>query len=242
MNKWTVFGVFLICILAVKVLVAQKAVTTFGLQFKPIINTDIANNRPQFQEVGNVSFTISPKGGYSFGMLVRKGITKQFSIETSINVTQRNYNLKIDYDLINFKGNSDFRYNAYEIPVLGLIYAQLGERSYLNTAFGLSLNFLPSDWNTFGDYFEHLSVRKSWIMPSILANFGFEYRTYDKGYWYIGFSFLRPFNYITTAIVQYKGPLEQGEITAFNILGNYLTLDLRYFFNEPPENRKSKRR
>jgi len=238
----TALGFFLVFVFLGNAIWSQEAVTTFGLQFKPIINSDLVNTGAQTQEVGNVTFTIAPKEGYSFGMLIRKGFTDQLSMETGINFTQRNYDLTIANNLANFSRTSDFRYVIYEIPILGLVYVQLGQQTYLNTAFGLSMNFLPSDWNTLDDYFEHLSVRRSWIMPSLLANVGFEYRTYDKGYWYLGLSFNRPFNNITNAIVVYNGPLEQGEITSFDILGNYLTLDLRYFFHEPPEKRKRKRR
>lgn len=229
--------VFLLAILP-SFLLGQESVTTFGIQFKPIINSELVNTGPQIQKEGNVSFEVAPKEGYSFGMVIRKGMTKQLSLETGINFTQRNYDLTLSHDSLNFSGTSDFRYIIYEIPVLGLVYVQLGQQTYLNTAFGVSLNFLPSDWNTFEDYFAHLSVRRSWIMPSLVANMGFEYRTYDKGYWYIGFSYHRPFNNITNAIVQYNGQSEKGEITSFDILGNYLTLDLRYFFNEPAEERK----
>lgn len=225
---------------------SQDRVTTFGLQFKPILSSEIINTGPQFQQVGDIGFTIDPKGGYSFGMVIRKGFTKQLSLETGINYTKRNYNLTITEDSTNFRGESDFSYVIYEIPVLGLVYVQLGRQAYLNTAFGVSFDFLPSDWDTFDNYFEHYSARKSWIVPSLLANIGFEYRTQQKGFYYLGFSYHRPFSKITTAGVRYKTVDDFGfsiekERAFFDVLGNYLTIDLRYFFHEDPE-RKSRRR
>ena len=214
---------------------AQKDVTTFGLQFKPILSSEIINTGPQFEQKGDIGFEIAPANGYSFGMVVRKGFTKQISLETGINFTRRNYDLTITEDSTNFTGESDFSYVIYEIPILGLVYVQLGRQSYLNTAFGLSMNFLPSDWDTFDTYFEHYSVRKSWVVPSLLANIGFEYRTVDKGYWYLGFSYHRPFSNITTAGARYIEGTFEKERAEFDILGNYLTLDLRYFFHEDPE-------
>lgn len=219
---------------------AQKDVTTFGIQFKPILSSEIINTGPQFEQVGDIGFEIAPANGYSFGMVIRKGFTKQISVESGINFTRRNYDLTITEDSTGFIGESDFRYVIYEIPILGLVYAQLGRQSYLNTAFGFSFNFLPSNWDSFDTYFEHFSARRSWVVPSLLANVGFEYRTIDKGFWYLGFSYHRPFTEITNAGVRYMENNFEKERAFFEISGNYLTLDLRYFFHEDPE-RKNKR-
>ncbi len=195
------------------------------------------NTGPQTNTEGNVNFKLEPSGGNSFGAVIRKGISKQISIETGINITRRNFDLTINEDSTNFQGTSGFKYIIYEIPILGLVYVQLGEKTFLNTAFGLSLNFLPSDWESFDYYFEHYSARRSWVVPSLLANIGFEYRTYDKGFFYVGISYNRPFTEITTAGVLYKVDQDVQETTFFEVSGNYLTIDLRYFFNEPTKNR-----
>lgn len=217
---------------------SQSEVTTFGLQLKPIISAELMNTGPQIEKVGDIEFTIEPGTGYAFGMVIRKGLNKQFSLETGINYSRRNFGLRITEDSTGFEGNSDFSYVIYEIPLLALIYVRLGENTYLNNAFGLNLNFLPSDWESFDTYFEHYSARRSWIMPALQANVGFEYRTYESGYWYLGFSFHRPFNTITVAGVLYKEDQLVKESAFFDIRGNYLTLDLRYFFYEPPNYRR----
>lgn len=213
---------------------AQKEVTTFGLQFKPIISSEIINTGPQTIKQGAVSFTIEPNQGYSFGMVIRRGITDQFSFESGINYTKRNFNLSLLNDTLDLDGNSKFSYVIYEIPVMGLIYVQLGENLYLNTAFGASLNFLPSSWESFDTYFNHFSQRKSWIVPSLLANMGVEYRTRKDGTFYAGFSYHRPFSELTTAGVGYIEDKLEKEAVFFDITGNYLTIDLRYFFHEDP--------
>ncbi|MEQ8910636.1 MAG: outer membrane beta-barrel protein [Vicingaceae bacterium] len=227
-----------VVIASIKIAWAQQEVTTFGLQFKPILSSDLINTGPQTLREGQIEFTIEPTTGYAFGMVIRKGLNNQFSLETGINYTQRNYKLSITEDSTAFRGESDFRYVIYEIPILALVYIQLGQNTYMNTAFGASFNFLPSDWESLGDYYQHFSQRKSWVQPSLLANVGFEYRTYDKGYWYLGLSFHRPFSNITTAGVAFVtddlNRLEK-EAAFFDIRGNYLTLDLRYFFHEKPD-------
>lgn len=221
---------------------AQEGVTTVGIQFKPILSSDIINTGPQTNEVRGVSFTIDPKGGYSFGMVVRKGFSRQLSLESGINFTRRNYELNISRDSTNFSGTSDFSYVIYEIPILGMVYVQLGERSFLNTSFGVSLNFLPSDWDSFDTYFRHFSWRQNWLVPGLLANMGYEYRSYDKGFYYIGISYQRPFSRITDARILYAEGNTEVARTAFDINGNYLTLDFRYFFHEDPERKRKKRK
>lgn len=234
MKHSTLFFIAFLSLLGLK---AQQEVTTFGLQFKPILSSDLINTGAQTQKMGQIGFTIEPRSGYAFGMVVRKGLNNQFSIETGINYTERNYGLTITEDSTGFRGESDFKYVIYEIPVQALVYIRLSENTYMNTAFGLSFNFLPTDWETLGDYWQHFSQRESWIQPSLLANVGFEYRTYESGYLYLGISLHRPFNNITTAGVAF---IEQDfnrierESAFFDILGNYLTLDLRYFFHEKP--------
>lgn len=228
------FSFLVVCILSFSQLFAQKDVTTLGLQFKPIISSEIINTGAETIKEGAVSFTLEPNQGYSFGMVIRRGITDEFSLETGINYTKRNFNLFLSNDTIELNGESDFSYIIYEIPVLGLIYVQMGQDVYLNTAFGASLNFLPSNWESFDSYFTHFSSRKSWIVPSLLANVGVEYRSRKDGIFYVGFSYHRPFTEITTAGVGYLEDRLQKEAAFFDVSGNYLTIDLRYFFHEDP--------
>src|SRR5690606_31378610 len=172
--------------------------------FKPIISANYLNTSAESQVLSDVKFTIDPQIGYSFGMIVRRGFTKQISFESGINYTRRNYNLIIEDPEMNFKGVSDFKYIIYEIPLLGLVYIQLSDKLYMNAALGGAINFLPTDWQSYDDYFIHRSWRNSWVLPSLLANLGFEYRTYNKGYFYLGASFNRPFVNITQAVIQYN--------------------------------------
>lgn len=234
----TIFFLYLFCSSG---LIAQKQVTTFGIQFKPIISTEVANTGPQSDQVGDITFGLRQKMGYSFGMVIRKGISDQISVESGINFSRRNYELTIQEDSTNFEGVSDFRYAIYEIPIKAMVFVQTGEKTYLNAAAGTMLNFLPSNWNSFDNYFRHFSQRKSWFIPALLVNLGFEYRTYDQGYYYFGFSLQQPFSYLTTAGVEFRENNLGKERTFFEVSGNILTIDLRYFFHEPPENKRKRR-
>jgi hypothetical protein len=224
---------------------AQKDVTTFGIQLKPIIPMSIIGFNEETIDANNVDFNLSSQPGFSFGMVARRGFTKMFSVEGGINYTKRNYDLIITDG--NFEGKSNFSFLSYDIPLLALIYIQLGENTFLNTAFGASIDFYPSDLETSDDYFRHSTYRKEWVVPSLLANVGFEYRTYKSGYFYIGASYHRPFSNIGQTDVGYyrnknsNDVLNYDAFADFNLDGSYLTLDLRYFFHEDPE-RKTKRK
>lgn len=219
------------------ILLAQKDVTTFGIQIKPIIPSNYLGTGPVSESKSGVDFSINPQTGYSFGMLIRQGFTDQISLEFGINYTKRNYDLTIEDSKNSFKGESDFSYVIYEFPIQGLVYIRLSEELFMNVAMGGALDILPTNWKSNDYYFGHLSHRTSWIIPALLANVGFEYRTYRSGYLYLGASFHRPFMDITRADVKYVQyeHKTQNTIVGMFMNGNYLTVDLRYFFHENPQ-------
>ena len=77
----------------------------------------------------------------------------------------------------------------------------------------------------------------SWLNVGLTANVGFEYRTTRAGYFYVGASYHRPFRaaYNSVLIYDWNNLSEEG---ALQLSGTYLTLDLKYFFHEPPEKKK----
>ena len=62
-----------------------------------------------------------------------------------------------------------------------------------------------------------------------MANLGFEYRTKEKGTFYLGGSYHLPFSPIMTFAMSYEKP-PTNVVAIDNIRGSYLTLDLRYYF------------
>ncbi len=237
---------FLLCLSAITSF-AQQNVTTFGVQLKPVVPLSFIGASEEIIQNNDVNFTLTPRSGFSFGMVARHGFTKMFSIESGINLTSRKFDLSIqDAD---FTGNTDIKFVTYDIPVLALLYVQLGEEMFMNAAFGGSISFLPTDWATSDYYYRHASFRSGWVVPSMLANVGFEYRTYDKGFFYLGASYHRPFKDFTTTNVGYYN--ESGNINdidghdayaSFNLDGSYLTLDLRYFFHEDPVRKAARKK
>lgn len=218
---------------------SQKGSTIFGFQVKPIIPVDYFNAGPVSFNDTIVSITVTPKMGYSFGMVARHNFTNTISFETGINTIRRNF------DVQSFENNiltdqTDFGFVSYEIPLQGLIYIRLSEKIFMNVASGIGINWYASDVVSLGEnsLIDHYSQRASWMNASFLANVGFEYRTEKKGYFYLGASFVNPFSAITKTNIFYE--YEKKLITKLStkLNGNYLTLDIRWFFPESAEKKK----
>ncbi|MGD1844528.1 MAG: hypothetical protein ACFB10_03960 [Salibacteraceae bacterium] len=211
----------------------QEKVLTAGFQFKPIVPTQLVNTGPSSTFDGNLQFGLEPRMAYSLGMVVRKGITRWFSFETGINYVTRNYN----YSLLDAERNIDItnslRLVGYEIPALGLVYVKLGEQIYMNGAFGLSFDMVPTDIGNGDTLFNGTAIRYAWLQTALLANTGWEYRSRDKGYFYFGFSYHRPFTPLAQMQYRYNTPTQEV-VAATDLLGNYFTVDFRYFFHEDP--------
>ena len=105
---------------------------------------------------------------------------------------------------------------------------------------GGSLDMFASAVQIYDTVFNQVSLRNRVMQGAVIANLGWEWRTEKSGYNYIGASYHRPFNFIYLSRTQYYGT-DPDAGASIELLGNYLTLDLRYFFHEDPETRKQRR-
>lgn len=221
---------------------SQKKGTTFGFQIKPIIPVDYFNAGPQLLSDSLVEVNIDPRLGFSFGAIVRQRISKSISIESGISSVRRNYDVSAKGLTNSSADKTDFGFVGYQVPLQALIYIQLSDKIFMNTTAGLGLDMYPSSVETIGENAKliNLTLRQYWINYSLLANIGFEYRTEEKGTFYIGGSFNRPFKNIAESnfSYNYEGSKKTNLKTFLN--GNYITLDLRFFFPEKIEDKKKK--
>jgi hypothetical protein len=240
LRKAALIIVFLFCH---NFLSAQIDVTTFGLMVKPIIPSNIlrAGDVSIKSERSNINLNMSQKLGYSFGMIIRMGITKNWTFETGLNYTKRNFSVNLVDDDLLFDDNLDFAIFGYELPFMAILNIQLGDQVFMNTAFGGSIDMYPRYANDFGDAsVYYIYTRRQLVyQPALIANVGWEYRTNENGIWYLGGSFHRPFIAVYKATVGYVADNYTDNSTTF-LTGNYLTLDLRYFFQEEPVKRKTR--
>jgi hypothetical protein len=227
----------------------QMDVTTFGVQFKPIIPSRFFNSGVEEVSGAQYQLTKTPRLGYNFGMVIRRGFTDLFSLEVGINYTRRRFDLRVQDASESIDEELSFIYTAYEIPLQGLLYVQLGEEIWMNAAGGFSIDMYPSDLFSATSVrrdaviydIEQRTLRSNWVQIALIANYGFEWRTKEDGIFYLGASYHRPFNDMALTRVTYKiDNLPFVEEVSLN--GSYLTLDLRYFFHEDPERRRKVRK
>ena len=204
---------------------------------KPVIPLDFFDPLTKVGEPP-LSGSVELTGGYAFGMLVRTGITKSVSLEVGIDQIQRRYDFRIVNDTAGYDDGEKLRWVGYEIPVVGLVYVRLGERTWMNNAIGFSVDMYPSDATRDIVDGRGYLFRKNWAQAAVVGNLGFEYRTLKSGYFYLGATYHRPFGTMAVAELSwYDQNLFAHPIRA-ELNGAYLTLDLRYFFYEKPDKGK----
>jgi hypothetical protein len=226
---------------------AQENVTTVGVQIKPMITSKYFGAGTENFEEGDLRIGFEPNLGWNFGMVIRRGFTKNWSFETGICFVQRNYTMSFDYPELRETKRMKFRYIGYEIPLQALVFVKLSDQLFMNASAGVSIDLYPSNIETSDfEYIDTLrfdfyqkTFKKNWIQTAILANYGFEYRTRNDGYFYAGISYHRPFSHIGITRINMERNTVPNRAEVL-LGGNYLTLDLRYFFHEKPERAKPK--
>jgi hypothetical protein len=98
--------------------------------------------------------------------------------------------------------------------------------------------------DTAGNY-KIYGARYSWIIPSIKAAVGFEARTNNAGYFYLGGQFHRPLIPIYEGLVQRQTPAGtsvwgSNSISA-DISGTYFSIDFKYFLPPGKKNKFTER-
>ena len=218
---------------------SQNSKITFGVQYKPIIPSTYFNAADLSKISTSYIFNLKPKYSNSFGMVIRHKINKTFSVESGLNYTQRNFKLSIINSDINLADLTNFGMRSYEFPIQLLTYVRASENWYLNIAFGISYNILASDIFSYGEeknnFFFQNTYRKNEGYSALLANVGMEYRTESKGYYYFGASLHRPWKAIGRIYPEYDdktNKFNEDKEFYFDMLGNFVTIDFRYFFSE----------
>ncbi|MEO0310688.1 MAG: hypothetical protein RIQ89_345 [Bacteroidota bacterium] len=218
--------------------IAQARVTTVGLQIKPIFPIDFLETGEKKFNSPLAEYSLKLNGGFSGGMVIRKGLSNLIAIETGINYVKRNYLYSIAHP--NFQQKVNYRLIGYEIPVHAMIFIQTGEHIFMNASLGMAVDMFASNVVAATDSSITFARRRATFQPALNANVGAEYRTIGSGYWYLGATFHQPFNYSFANFVEY--PRGAGVTDAsINVNGAFLTIDLRYYFNEAPQKRKKKK-
>lgn len=211
----------------------KKAENHFGFLYKPLIPVSVVGDRPFDLGVAPFNSTITPRLGYTYGAVVRIGMTELLAIETGISYTKRNF--QIDYEVpdSSIMANDGLSYINFEIPVNFLVYIKLSDQFYMNSSLGTSLIYYPSNVRTVVNpeglhQFIFEGRRVSFFSADINANVGFEFRTEKKGIFYLGASGKIPLSPVLRIATEYRYDTEK--FVAFSeIQGAQVSLDLKYF-------------
>lgn len=199
--------------------------THFGIIYSPVIPSNFLQKNDITKTTDTSQYNVNQAMSYYFGMEIRHDFTKRFAIQTGINFIRRNWDVKADFEGELFQER--LKFNAYELPFSVLGYVQLGQNVFMNISGGASFEMYPSDI-----YFKRFfAKRKFWILPSLNANLGWEYRDKKNGIFYLGASYKIVSDefllFVFTSNSSY--PIDE-----FRIPGNFFSINLKYYF---PQNK-----
>lgn len=227
---------------------SQERIITVGFQYKPLFSSRFFGSGEVESTTDVLQAKIKPTWGHNYGMIIRKGITKTISYEFGISYVKRNYLMNVTDLDSGLHSTSRFGIVSYEIPNQALVYIRLGERFYMNNAFGFAITAFASDVESSAEnrrFYQVSRMTTSFFSASVIANVGFEYRSEKSGFFYLGASFQRPVSPIANTTVFYEKSNFLLYNTAMKLNGSYLTVDFRYFFHEDPikkEKNKTKKK
>lgn len=209
----------------------------FGFVASPVIpNNFIGDVNTKMQDTANTMFAnFQHRTGFTFGAIVRIGVTKTISIETGISQVRRVYNATVSAPDSSFSGDQKLSFVNYDIPINGLFYVQLSENWYMNAAIGFSVTQYPSDSRDTirFDQKNIVSVearRTARTYFAANAGLGFEYRTPKSGTFYIGGGAKVPMKDPFFGVAIWTTSGNGNKRVAYSpISSGYFTLDFRYF-------------
>jgi hypothetical protein len=206
---------------------------TVGIEIRSLQNFGILNidSVVLSDQAQNFRAVYGYEGGFGFGGVVRARLTNFWNLETGIYFTRRRYSFRITDPSNGFTDETSFRVVGYEIPLKGLVYIRLGERLYSNVALGVSADFIASDIESVQPIYNIRAFKDAFLRAAVLGSLGFEYRTDEDGFFYLGASFHQPFGPIMLTQVNY---FRNGDPPAYfqngELEGSYFSIDFRYFF------------
>ena len=210
--------------------------TAFGIQYRPILAAPLLDTGPVASGNEEFDVTLTPELGHDFGVVLRWGIGKRVAIETGIDQIRRNFTIRVEDRKSDRTDRIAFNMLAYQLPLRGLLYVQIGQDFYANVAAGAVADIFPTDWTVSEGNSSQYTQRFNWLIGGFTANLGFEYRTEKSGAFYLGGSYHRPISNapifgpnIAAMEVSYRRDQRLYQETLV-VPGNYITLDLKYFF------------
>jgi hypothetical protein len=222
-----------------------KLPSYFGVQLRTVIPSSFVGNPVTQVQKDGMKASLTQTLGYSFGSIVRVGLTELISLETGINFTQRRFTLQGSIADSGIFVNNDLGFIQYDVPINGLIYIKLSKRFFANASLGATAGFKPTSVATSNNvsgskFFYHTGFVDKKASVDLNGNLGFEYRSKKSGFFYVGATVRLPtaplFTYIATYRNQGYKVSQYGDVS-----GAFLGIDVRYFFKNVKALREEQR-
>ncbi len=211
--------------------------TFFGIAISPTIPTNFIQKNDNQKITDSSEYQVNMAPGYVFGMEIRHNFNRRISIQTGINFIRRNYDtyailkskntiisgIDTTYTTTMDTSSQRLKFIAYEVPIIIHGFVRLSKEIYMDIGGGIGVEFYPSDIYANRFY----GQRKSWIIPGLLFNIGWEYRNEKIGIIHIGASYKMHFTDIIHTVYTNK---YGRRIDYIDASGNYFAINLKYYF------------
>lgn len=207
----------------------------FGFQTRMIIPSDAIGPNSLTLTKEAFTTTIQQQVGYTFGGVVRLGLSELISIETGLNYVQRIYGITMSEKDSSITAFGTMKFIQYDIPVSAVINVKLTKEFYANASLGIALQNKPSSvgiiTNPQGKHeFLHqgvVDIHKK-ISFDLISSIGFEYRTKKSGVFYLGGSARVAMAPVFLLVAKHRY-VNDSQVVFGNVNGSYLSVDLKYF-------------
>lgn len=207
----------------------------FGFQTRMIIPSDAIGPNTLTLTKDYFTTTIQQQVGYTFGGVVRLGLSELISIETGLNYVQRRFGITMSETDSAITAYGTMSFIQYDIPVSAVINVKLSKELFANASLGFALQNKPSSvgiiTNPQGKHeFLHqgvVDIHKK-ISLDLISSVGFEYRTKKSGVFYIGGSARVAMAPVFLLVAKHRY-VNESKVVYGNVNGSYLSFDLKYF-------------
>jgi hypothetical protein len=207
----------------------------FGFQYRLVLPMQQMQSGLQQFADSILQTELTPNNGYTFGGVLRYGLTDLISLETGLYYNQRNFSINSTRTDSALSVSQRLRFVQFEIPIQGNIGIQLSRKIYANAALGGAILYKPSSVATYVNPSDKHEFRQVGLVEinkklgfDLRASIGFEYRNKKLGVYYLGgtafvqlqpaFVLLSQYQYVNFKQTAY------GEVSASGF-----GLDFKYF-------------
>lgn len=207
----------------------------FGFHYRQILPMQQMQSGTQQFADSILETSLTPVNGFTYGGVLRYGITDLISIETGLYYNQRNFSIQSTRTDSALTVDQRLRFVQFEVPIQGNIGIQLSKSIYVNAALGAAILYKPTSVATYTNPYDKHEFRQVGLVDinkkigfDIRTSIGFEYRNKKAGVFYIGgtafvqlqpaFMLLSKYQYVNFKQIAY------GDVNASGF-----GLDFKYF-------------